>query len=75
MSTYFDQVQVKDPEFFEKGNQVVVVCRLVSRSRLTGQIMDLPMVQVVTVTDGKIKEFRPFYWNVPEYAAAAHGNP
>jgi hypothetical protein len=27
------------------------------------------MVQVVTVEDGRITEFRPFYWNVAEYVA------
>ena len=33
--------------------------------------MVLPMTQVVTVKDGKITDFRPFYWNVPAYVAAA----
>jgi len=71
MSTYFDLVDVQSPEFFEKDDKVVVVCRLVTRSRSTGAVTDLPMVQVVTVKNGKITEFRPFYWNVPEYVAAA----
>jgi hypothetical protein len=29
------------------------------------------MVQVVTVRNGKIVDFRLFYWNVPGYAAVA----
>ncbi len=73
MSAYFDQVDVQQPEFFEQGDKVVVVCRLLTRSRATGEVMILPMVQVVTVKNGKITEFRPFYWNVPAYAAAAGG--
>ncbi len=69
MSATFDQVDVQDAEFFEAGDKVVVVCRLVTRSRVTRAVLDYPMVQVVTVKNGKITDFRPFYWNVPEYAA------
>jgi len=74
MSTYFDKVDVQQPDFFEKDGTVVVVCRLITRSRSTGAVMDLPMVQVITVKNGKITEFRPFYWNVPEFVAAAKSN-
>ncbi len=35
--------------------------------------MDLPVAQIVRVRDGRITEFRPFYWNGPTYAAAAAG--
>ena len=71
MRAIFDVVDVRDAEFFERDDAVVVVCRLVTRSRATGETMDLPMAQVVRVRDGRITEFRPFYWNVPAYAAAA----
>ena len=60
------------PVFYEKGETVVVTCELVTRIRVTGNELRLPMVQVVTVQSGKIIEFRPFYWNVPEYVAAAN---
>ena len=49
---------------------MVILCRLVTRSRTTGQTLDLPMAQEVRVKDGRITEFRPFYWNVPAYQAA-----
>ncbi len=71
MSAIFDRVDAQDPEFFEKGNTVVIACTLVTRVRATGKEMKLPMVQKVTVENGKITEFRPFYWNVPAYTAAA----
>ena len=71
MSGYFDQLEIKDPQFCENGNTVVVACRFITRSRAIGTVMDLPMVQVVTTAAGKITDFRPFYWNVPEYTAAA----
>lgn len=71
MSDCFDQLDVRDPEYFEKGNTLVILCRLVTRSRRHGYELDLPMAQVVTIHDGRIKDFRPFYWNVPEYVRAA----
>ena len=46
-------------------------CDLLTRVRRTGEEMKLPMAQVVRFRDGKILEFRPFYWNVPAYVAAA----
>ena len=71
MSAVFDQVDMRAPRFFEQGDTVVIVGTLVTRIRATGQTMELPMTQVVTVRDGKITDFRPFYWSVPAYAAAA----
>ena len=49
---------------------MVAVCRLVTRSRSTRAVVDAPMAQLVTVTGERIVEFRPFYWNVPDYRAA-----
>ena len=69
MSSHFDVVDVQDARFFEQGDQVVIVCRLVTHAIATDETLDYPMVQVVTVRGNKITEFRPFYWNVPHYAA------
>jgi len=71
MSRHFDVVDVQNARFFEGGDQLVIVCDLVTRSRTTGEVLTAPMVQVVTVRDGRITEFRPFYWNVPDYTAIA----
>ena len=71
MKAIFDRVEARNPEFYENGHMVVVTCELMTRTRLTREEMKLPMVQVVTVRNGKIIEFRPFYWNVPAYVAAA----
>lgn len=71
MSECFDFLDVRDPEFFEKGDKLVILCRLVTRSRRHGYELDRPMAQVVTVRNGRITEFRPFYWNVPDYVKAA----
>ena len=71
MSSIFDRLEVAEQEWFESGNTVIVVCRFKTRSRRNGSCQDLPMAQVVTVKNGKITDFRPFYWNVPAYIRAA----
>lgn len=73
MSRHFDVVDVQDAQFLTTDNQVVVLCTLTTRSRATGKTLSAPMVQVVTVEDGRITEFRPFYWNVPDYVAITGG--
>ncbi len=70
MSDAFDQLEVADLQLFARGDTVVAACRLVTRSRSTGAVVDAPMTQVVTVRDDLIVDFRPFYWNVPAYRAA-----
>ena len=69
MSAAFDQLDVKDQRFFTDGASVIITCRLVTRSRATGEVLEQPMVQVVCTRGERIAEFRPFYWNVPTYRA------
>ena len=70
MSAAFDRLEVRDRRFFVEGDTVVITCRLVTRSRATGEVLDLPMAQVVRTRGDHIVAFRPFYWNVPAYRAA-----
>ena len=70
MSAAFDQLEIKDLRLLAEGDTVVATCRLVTRSRASGAVLDAPMTQVVTVRDGLIVDFRPFYWNVPAYRTA-----
>ena len=75
MSRAFDQLAVRNARSFADGDTVVINCRLITRSRATGQTLDLPMTQVVRVGGNRIVEFRPFYWNVPAYRDAARSVP
>ena len=70
MSRAFDHLAVEDVHLFTNGDTVVITCRLVTRSRVSGATLDLPMAQVVRVHEDRIIEFRPFYWNVPAYREA-----
>ena len=67
MSRAFDRLDVQDTHLFADSDTVVITCRLVTRSRASGETLDLPMTQVVRVRAERIVEFRPFYWNVPAY--------
>ena len=73
MSDVFDQLAVRDEQLLVSGNTVVSVCRLVTRSRADGRVIDAPTAQVVRMRNGRITEFRPFCWNVPDYQAAVRG--
>jgi uncharacterized protein len=74
MSDVFEVVDVQDAEFVETtSGKVVVLCTLVTKAKATGQVFERPMVQVITVKEGKIVDFRPFYWHVPSYVAAKEG--
>ena len=72
MSAIFDKLEVTEQEWFESDEKVVVICRFKTRSRINGSSQTLPMAQVVTVKDGMITDFRPFYWDVPAYINAAN---
>ncbi len=67
MSRSFDRLEVRETRFFTDGDTVVITCRLVTRSRASGETLDSPMAQVVRVRGDRIVEFRPFYWHVPAY--------
>ena len=43
MSNCFDHLDVKDPEFFDNGDKVVILCCLHTRSRANGTLLDHPM--------------------------------
>lgn len=74
MSSYFDVVDVRDPVFVEgEGGLVIMTGTLRTRSTKSGEEMLKPMCQVVSAVDGKLTEFRPYYWNVQDYCKLARG--
>ena len=73
MSRSFDRLAVEETRFFTDGDTAVIICRLVTRARQSGETLDLPMIQLVRVRDDRIVEFRPYYWNVPAYRETVRG--
>jgi len=68
MAEYFEVVDVQDSEIFERegSGTVVVLGRVHLKVRRTGQELEFPLVQTVTVDTekGLITEIRPIYWDV-----------
>ncbi|CAI6095087.1 unnamed protein product [Clonostachys chloroleuca] len=70
MADYFSIVDVKAPEIFESegSNRVVVYSTVHFKVRATGEEVDYPFCQVVTVDleKGVMTELMPFYWDVAQ---------
>lgn len=70
MKSYFDSLEVLEPRFFESddpnGDEVLVYLKLRLVVKGSGEVVESPMTQVVTVDreKGVVLEIRPFYWNV-----------
>ncbi|MDT3723106.1 nuclear transport factor 2 family protein [Pseudomonas oryzihabitans] len=67
----FTALEIIDIHPFEQDDTVVIYCKMTTHSRANGTVMTHPMVQVMTMKDDRIFEARAFYWNVPDYIAAA----
>ncbi|EPH41087.1 nuclear transport factor 2 family protein [Streptomyces aurantiacus] len=52
------------------GGTVVVRSEIRARARATGRELAFPILQTVTVADGRITEVWPFYWDTAAIAAA-----
>jgi len=63
----FDMV---DQEFLATGETSVVLTQVRARARATGRELSFPILQTVTVKDGRITEVRPFYWDTQAVADA-----
>jgi hypothetical protein len=73
VSKIFSVVDVQDAGMVETGREVIVAFNIVTESRLTKEVMKRRMVHIVTVEGGKIVDFRPSYWCVPDFVAVAEG--
>ncbi|MEV6881390.1 nuclear transport factor 2 family protein [Streptomyces sp. NPDC051135] len=63
----FDMVEQK---FLATGETAVVLTRIRARARATGRELGFPLLQAITVRDGRITEVRPFYWDTQAIADA-----
>jgi ketosteroid isomerase-like protein len=63
----FDMVK---QEFLANGETAVVLTQVRARARATGRELTFPILQAITVKDGRITEVRPFYWDTRAIADA-----
>ncbi|MEU8898646.1 nuclear transport factor 2 family protein [Nocardia sp. NPDC048505] len=70
MTATWDRFDLLDQSFLSESNPLIVLTHVHARSRTTARELDFPILQTITVTDGRISEVRPFYWDTAAIAAA-----
>lgn len=71
MSGVWESFDMVEQEFLatgETGGPAVVLTQVRARARATGRELAFPILQTITVTDGRIAEVRPFYWDTTAVA-------
>ncbi len=73
MSRAWESFDMVEQEFLATKGTAVVLTQVHARARATGRQLDFPILQTVTVKDGRITEVRPFYWDTAAIASACGG--
>ncbi|MFD7548505.1 nuclear transport factor 2 family protein [Streptomyces sp. NPDC059578] len=63
MGRFWEEFELLEQEFLATGETAVVLTRVRARVRATGRELRFPILQTITVEDGRITEVRPFYWD------------
>ncbi|MFD3663493.1 nuclear transport factor 2 family protein [Streptomyces sp. NPDC058659] len=75
MSRVWESFDMTEQEFLATGRTAVVLTRVRARARATGRELTFPILQTISVRDGRIAEVRPFYWDTAEIADACTVRP
>jgi ketosteroid isomerase-like protein len=70
MSRTWEVFDMVEQRFLATAGPLVVLTRVHARSRATGRELDFPILQTITVDDGRITEVHPFYWDTAAIASA-----
>jgi uncharacterized protein len=70
MSQAWATFEMVEQEFLSGTSPLVVLTRVRARARATGRELRFPILQTITVADGRITEVHPFYWDTAAIAAA-----
>lgn len=70
MSQTWDVFEMVEQEFLSETSPLVVLTQVRARARATGRELRFPILQTITVEDGRISEVRPFYWDTAAIAEA-----
>ncbi|WP_378737111.1 nuclear transport factor 2 family protein [Nocardia brasiliensis] len=62
--------ELLEQEFLVTGETTVVHTRVRARARATDRELTFPILQTITITDGRISEVHPFYWDTAAIADA-----
>lgn len=70
MGEVWESFDMVEQEFLATGETRVVLTQVRARARATGRELGFPILQAITVRDGRITEVRPFYWDTQAIADA-----
>jgi uncharacterized protein len=70
MSQTWEAFEMVEQEFLTETSPLVVLTQVRARARATGRELRFPILQTITVEDGRISEVRPFYWDTAAIAQA-----
>lgn len=70
MSQAWELFEMVEQTYLATEGTIVVLTQVHARARVTGQELDFPILQTITVKDGHITEVRPFYWDTAAIAKA-----
>ncbi|MER6299813.1 nuclear transport factor 2 family protein [Kitasatospora sp. NPDC001539] len=70
MGAAWESFDMAEQEFLAAGETAVVLTQVRARARATGRELSFPILQAITVKDGRITEVRPFYWDTRVIADA-----
>ncbi|MGW2630207.1 nuclear transport factor 2 family protein [Streptomyces chattanoogensis] len=73
MSRVWESFDMVEQEFLAIGETAVVLTQVRARPRATGRELAFPVLQTLTVRNGRITEIRPFYWDTKAIADACAG--
>jgi ketosteroid isomerase-like protein len=70
MSRTWESFEMKEQTFLATESPLVVLTQVHVRARATGRELDFPILQTITVRQGRVAEVRPFYWDTAAIAEA-----
>jgi ketosteroid isomerase-like protein len=70
MSQAWETFEIVEQEFLTNTSPLVVLTQVRARARATARELHFPILQTITVEDGRIADVRPFYWDTQAVADA-----
>ncbi|QWF83361.1 nuclear transport factor 2 family protein [Amycolatopsis sp. CA-230715] len=70
MSRTWESFDMVAQRILSAGDPLVVHTEVSARSRATGRHLAFPILQTLTIHNGRITEVHPFYWDTAKIAAA-----
>lgn len=70
MSQTWESFDMADQEILATGATAVVLTQVRARARATGRELAFPVLQTISIAEGRIAEVRPFYWDTAAIVAA-----